>query len=97
MMRVVGATAVWAVCCLQSVSAQQPVKKELSLGDIMHGEPERRKNFILGIAEGLSGGYPNLRLSLLTKCLGKAVDMPINWRKEFRPFAVQCAKAANQP
>ncbi len=97
MVRVLIAAAVCAACGAQSVSAQQPPKKEILLGDLMHGEPERRKNVILGIAEGLSGGYPNLRLSILTKCLEEAADMPANWRKDFRPFAIQCAKTASHP
>lgn len=70
--------------------AQAP-EKSRTLGSVMIENPEKKRAFLIGLAEGLSAKYPNLRLSELTRCLEDAADLPVNWPKDLRPFALNCA------
>jgi hypothetical protein len=53
--------------------------------------PEKKRAFLIGLAEGLGAKYPNLRLSELTRCLEDEADLPVNWPKDLRPFVMGCA------
>ncbi|PVY97869.1 hypothetical protein C7388_112122 [Methylobacterium radiotolerans] len=70
--------------------AQGP-EKPRTLGSVMIENPEKKRAFLIGLAEGLSAKYPTLRLSELTRCLEDAADFPANWPKDLRPFVLGCA------
>lgn len=86
------AAVVGIACMLHGAAAQSSLDNQRSLGSIMHGDPVRRKNVLLGLAEGFSKAYPKLRLSVLTECLEDAADLPVNWEKDAGPFARECAE-----
>lgn len=91
-MRLLVAAAIGMACAPQNATAQSALDSQRSLGSIIHGDPVRRKNVLLGLAEGFSRAYPGLRLSVLTKCLEDAADLPVNWEKDAGPFAKECAE-----
>ncbi|QIJ76172.1 hypothetical protein GU700_17180 [Methylobacterium sp. NI91] len=91
-MRFLAAAAISVACAMQTAAAQSSFPKDRTLGSIMHGDPDRRKNVLFGLAEAFSKAHPTLRLSLLTKCLEDAADMPANWTKDVGPFAKECAE-----
>ncbi|CAO4138885.1 hypothetical protein [Methylorubrum aminovorans] len=92
MRRAQAAAVIGIACVAHGAAAQSALDNQRSLGEIMHGDPGRRRNVLLGLAEGFSKAYPRLRLSVLTKCLEDAADLPVNWEKDAGPFAKECAE-----
>ncbi|MGU3387228.1 hypothetical protein ACLBYG_22150 [Methylobacterium sp. D53M] len=94
MMRV--ATIAGALLTLAVAPAgAQTAEKPRTLGSIMVDNPTKKRDILIGMAEALSTKYPTLRLSMLTKCLEDAADMPVNWSKDLRPFVLACASKAS--
>lgn len=89
-MRAAAAAILGTLCVAGPVLAQAP-EKPRTLGSVMIDNPERKRSILIGLAEGLSAKYPNLRLSELTRCLEDAADLPANWAKDLRPFVLGCA------
>ncbi|MDE4910351.1 hypothetical protein PQI07_06500 [Methylobacterium sp. 092160098-2] len=89
-MRAIATAIFGTLCAVGPVLAQAP-EKPRTLGSVMIENPERKRAFLIGLAEGLSAKYPHLRLSELTRCLEDAADLPVNWPKDLRPFALGCA------
>jgi hypothetical protein len=66
-----------------------------TLGSIMVENPERKRTFLIGLAEGLSSKYSKIRLSALTKCLEDAADFPENWPKDIKLFLPECTTSSS--
>ena len=75
-----------------SGASAQAVNPERTLGRWVNRDAEGRRNVILGLAEGLSKRYPNIRVSTLYKCIEDAADSPANWPRDIGPFAINCAE-----
>lgn len=93
--RVAIAAAVYMLCATGPVAAQAMDKSKTSLGSLMIESPERKRQFLIGLAEALSAKHPKLRLSALTKCFEDAADFPSNWSKEAKLFVPACAVSAS--
>ena len=89
-MRAAAAAILGTLCAAGPALAQAP-EKPRTLGSVMIENPEKKRAFLIGLAEGLSAKYPNLRLSELTRYLEDAADFPVNWPKDLRPFVLGCA------
>jgi hypothetical protein len=85
------ASAVLGMLCAAGPALAQAPEKPRTLGSVMIESPEKKRAFLIGLAEGLSAKYPALRLSELTRCLEDAADFPANWPKDLRPFVLGCA------
>lgn len=92
--RVTIAAVILIICAQGSATAQVPDKSR-TLGSLMIDSPEKKRQFLIGLAEALSTKHPKLRLSALTKCFEEAADSPANWPKDVKLFVPTCAASAS--